>query len=35
MGTELDLLVAGRCVMRKQQQDPALRQNYATAFTPD
>jgi len=35
MGTELDLLVVGRAVMRKAQQDPARRQDYAQAFAPD
>jgi carbamoyltransferase len=35
MGSEIDLLVAGNCVLRKEDQDPALRLDYATAFEPD
>ena len=35
MGTDLDLLVVGRAVLRKEQQDPALRQDYAGTLTPD
>ena len=35
MGTEIDLLVAENCVLRKEEQDPRLRLNYKAAFTPD
>jgi carbamoyltransferase len=35
MGTEMDLLVAGNCLVRKEDQDPELRRNYETAFAPD
>jgi carbamoyltransferase len=35
MGTELDALAVGNCYLRKQQQDPALKQNYETAFELD
>ena len=35
MGTDLDLLVVGRAVLRKDQQDPALRQDYSRNFAPD
>ena len=35
MGTELDLLIAGNVVVRKDLQDPALRQDYRAAFAPD
>jgi carbamoyltransferase len=35
MGTELDLLVVGRSIVRKDQQDPARRQAYAPSLTPD
>ena len=35
MGTELDLLVVGRAVLRKNQQDPSKRIDYSSAFTPD
>ena len=32
MGTELDLLVAGNVIVRKADQDPALRYDYKAAF---
>ncbi|MCW5635519.1 MAG: carbamoyltransferase [Rubrivivax sp.] len=35
MGTELDVLVVGNCVLRKEAQDPALKRNYETAFELD
>ncbi len=35
MGTELDALAVGNCYMRKEQQDPALKRNYETAFDLD
>jgi len=35
MGTELDLLVAGNCVLHKDEQDPALRIEMGNAFEPD
>jgi carbamoyltransferase len=35
MGTEIELLAVGNCVMRKADQDPALKQNYETAFELD
>jgi carbamoyltransferase len=35
MGSEIDLLVAGNCVLRKETQDPALRIDYRDAFEPD
>ena len=35
MGNELDVLVVGNCVLRKSQQDPALRQDYSSAFELD
>ena len=35
MGTDLDLLTVGRAVLRKDQQDPSLRQNYARSVAPD
>ena len=35
MGTELDLLVVGRAVLRKSQQDPSRRMDYSSAFAPD
>jgi carbamoyltransferase len=35
MGCELDTLAVGNCYLRKDQQDPALRQNYDSAFESD
>ena len=35
MGTELDVLAIGNCYLRKADQDPALKQNYETAFELD
>ncbi len=35
MGTEIEALAVGNCLLRKDDQDPALRQNYAAAFTSD
>jgi carbamoyltransferase len=35
MGTDIDLLVAGNCVARKEYQDPALRVDYKGTFEPD
>jgi carbamoyltransferase len=35
MGTDLDALAVGNCYMRKQDQDPALKENYETAFELD
>ena len=35
MGTELDLLVVGNCLLRKPDQDHALKQNYTTSFDLD
>ena len=35
MGTEIELLVAENCVLKKEEQDPRLRLNYKAAFTPD
>jgi carbamoyltransferase len=35
MGTEIDLLVAGNCVARKEDQDPSLRVEYKDDFEPD
>ena len=31
MGTEIEVLAVGNCVLRKDDQDPALKQNYETA----
>ncbi|HEV3161807.1 MAG TPA: carbamoyltransferase [Xanthobacteraceae bacterium] len=35
MGNELDLLVAGLCVLHKSKQDTRLRQDYSSAFELD
>jgi carbamoyltransferase len=35
MGTEIDLLVVGNCMLRKQDQDPALARDYKHEFAPD
>jgi carbamoyltransferase len=35
MGNELDLLVVGNCVLDKKAQDPALKQDYSSAFELD
>src|ERR1700716_4592632 len=35
MGSDIEVLVIGNCFMRKQDQDPALKQNYETEFELD
>jgi carbamoyltransferase len=35
MGNELDCLAVGNCYLRKDRQDPALKQNYESAFELD
>jgi carbamoyltransferase len=35
MGTEIEVLVVGNCVLRKQWQNPALLLDYKNAFDPD
>ena len=35
MGTEIELLVIGNCLLRKERQDPALKQDYKEAFELD
>jgi carbamoyltransferase len=35
MGTELDALAIGRCFLRKEKQNPALKKTYAATFEPD
>jgi carbamoyltransferase len=35
MGTEIEVLVAGNCVLRKERQDPALKRDYKDAFELD
>jgi len=35
MGTELDVLVVGNCILEKSEQDPALQRDYKGAFELD
>jgi carbamoyltransferase len=35
MGTEIETLAVGNCFLRKEKQNPALKQNYETAFELD
>ena len=35
MGTEIDLLVCGNAILRKDEQDPALRRDYSDQFELD
>ncbi len=35
MGTEIDMLAIGNCVLRKEHQDPALKSDYAEDVAPD
>ena len=35
MGTELDVLVVGNCVLRKEQQDKLLAENYKDQYELD
>jgi carbamoyltransferase len=35
MGTEIEVLVAGDCVLQKERQDPALKRDYKDAFELD
>ena len=35
MGTEIETLVVGNCVLEKAAQDPALKQDYKDAFELD
>ena len=35
MGTDIDLLAIGNCLLRKADQDPALKQNYEHEFELD
>jgi len=35
MGTEIDILAAGHCYLRKEDQDPALKRDYKAAFELD
>jgi carbamoyltransferase len=35
MGTDIEVLVVGNCLLRKEDQDPSLKRNYAEAFELD
>ena len=35
MGTEIETLAVGNCFLRKEKQNPALKQNYESAFELD
>jgi carbamoyltransferase len=35
MGTEIEVLVAGNCLLRKEEQNASLHMNYSAAFEPD
>ena len=35
MGTDIERLAIGNCWLRKEEQDPALKVNYESAFEPD
>ncbi len=35
MGTEIEVLAIGNCLLRKEEQDPTLKLNYETAFDLD
>jgi carbamoyltransferase len=35
MGTEIELLVVGNCVLKKEEQDPKLKRDYKGAFELD
>jgi carbamoyltransferase len=35
MGTEIEVLAVGNCLLRKERQNPALKKNYESAFELD
>jgi carbamoyltransferase len=35
MGSDIEVLAIGNCLLRKEDQNPALRQDYKAAFEPD
>ena len=35
MGTDIEVLAVGNCILNKDDQDPRLRQDYKNAFSPD
>ena len=35
MGTDIEMLAVGNCVLRKDEQDPSLKQDYRDSFELD
>jgi carbamoyltransferase len=35
MGTDIEVLAAGNCLLRKEDQDPSLKRDYKDAFDLD
>jgi carbamoyltransferase len=35
MGTEIEVLAVGNCLLKKEQQNPALKKSYESAFEAD
>jgi len=35
MGTDIDVLAVGNCLLRKEEQDPSLATRYERTFEPD
>ncbi len=35
LGSDIEVLAIGNCLLRKEEQDPALRQDYKVAFELD
>jgi carbamoyltransferase len=35
MGSDIEMLAIGNCILRKEQQDPALKLDYKNAFELD
>ena len=35
MGTEIEMLAVGNCILRKDEQNPALKQDYKNEFALD
>jgi hypothetical protein len=35
MGTDMDVLAVGDCLLIKEEQDPSLRDHHAAQFQPD
>ena len=35
IGTDVEVLTVGSCILLREDQDPRLRQDYKNAFSPD